>query len=307
MTVSLADGFRARAATDADISVAAGIIRAEEEMLRGESIWGVEDIQDFWRVANLKDGGWIVETDDGTPAAFAVMLERDADPSCWSWVCVHPKFSGRGLATALLQKVEQRARLTGSLNLRIGAFSENDAATQLFKTLGFREARHYYQMRIDLSEPPPPPQWPAGIAPSPFRLEDAREFHHTLDDAFAEEWGFVSMPYEEWKAARVDAPGTDFSLWFVARETNQIVGAARCDPKQSGGGWISALGVRKPWRQRGLGLALLSHAFVEFHRRGEPHVGLGVDAENPTGATRLYERAGMRIIKEDVVFEKELS
>jgi mycothiol synthase len=52
---------------------------------------------------------------------------------------------------------------------------------------------------------------------------------------------------------------------------------------------------------------LLQHVFVEFRRRGEAHVGLGVDTENPTGATRLYERAGMRIVNEDVVYEKELA
>jgi mycothiol synthase len=66
------------------------------------------------------------------------------------------------------------------------------------------------------------------------------------------------------------------------------------------------LGVRTPWRKRGIGLALLQHAFTEFHRRGEPHVGLGVDADNPTGATRLYEKAGMQVLTEDIVFEKEL-
>jgi mycothiol synthase len=46
---------------------------------------------------------------------------------------------------------------------------------------------------------------------------------------------------------------------------------------------------------------------VEFHRRGESHVGLGVDVQNPSGATRLYERAGMRVINEDVVYEKDLT
>jgi ribosomal protein S18 acetylase RimI-like enzyme len=71
-------------------------------------------------------------------------------------------------------------------------------------------------------------------------------------------------------------------------------------------GWIGALGVRDRWRKRGIGLALLQHAFAEFHRRGLTKVGLGVDASNPTGATRLYERAGMRVVAEDVTFVKEL-
>ena len=65
--------------------------------------------------------------------------------------------------------------------------------------------------------------------------------------------------------------------------------------------------MRKPWRGRGIGRALLLHAFGEFHRRGDVHVGLGVDAENPTGATRLYESVGMRVTKEDVIFEKDLA
>jgi len=55
-----------------------------------------------------------------------------------------------------------------------------------------------------------------------------------------------------------------------------------------------------------LGLALLHHAFTEFWRRGERAVALGVDAENPTGATRLYERAGMHMLFDAVVYEKQL-
>jgi hypothetical protein len=35
-------------------------------------------------------------------------------------------------------------------------------------------------------------------------------------------------------------------------------------------------------------------------------VKLDVDSENPTGATKLYERAGMSVESEDVVFERDL-
>ena len=58
-------------------------------------------------------------------------------------------------------------------------------------------------------------------------------------------------------------------------------------------GWVEELGVRRSWRKKGLGLALLHHSFAEFYRREKHSVGLGVDAENLTGALRLYERAGM--------------
>jgi GNAT superfamily N-acetyltransferase len=87
--------------------------------------------------------------------------------------------------------------------------------------------------------------------------------------------------------------------------------AARSQPERSptrhgASSWIAAIGVRKPWRRRGVGHALLLHCFCELHARGKQKIALGVDAENPTGATRLYERAGMHVARSIVWFEKAL-
>jgi mycothiol synthase len=71
-------------------------------------------------------------------------------------------------------------------------------------------------------------------------------------------------------------------------------------------GWISSLGVVREWRRRGLGRALLQHAFAEFFRRGKWQVGLGVDSDNLTGATHLYRKAGMHINREFQTYELEL-
>ena len=60
-------------------------------------------------------------------------------------------------------------------------------------------------------------------------------------------------------------------------------------------GYVSVLAVRRPWRKRGLGTALLQHSFAEMKRRGMKRATLGVDAENLTGAVALYERAGMHV------------
>jgi ribosomal protein S18 acetylase RimI-like enzyme len=64
--------------------------------------------------------------------------------------------------------------------------------------------------------------------------------------------------------------------------------------------------IRKPGGRRGLGLALLRHAFGEFRQLGECRAGLGVDADNPSGATRLYERA-VQVLYAATVYEKELT
>ncbi|MBD0349195.1 MAG: GNAT family N-acetyltransferase, partial [Thermoleophilia bacterium] len=99
----------------------------------------------------------------------------------------------------------------------------------------------------------------------------------------------------------------DPALWFIAYDGDEIAGFSLCRPRESGDpdmGWVSVLGVRRPWRRRGLALALLRHSFVELHRRGKKRVGLGVDAENTTGALRLYERAGMHVDRRWDTWEK---
>ena len=69
---------------------------------------------------------------------------------------------------------------------------------------------------------------------------------------------------------------------------------------------MGLLAVLRAYRKQGLGLALLRHSFGEFYRRGNRAVGLGVDAQNLTGALRLYEQAGMRVCRKNNTYEKEL-
>lgn len=103
----------------------------------------------------------------------------------------------------------------------------------------------------------------------------------------------------------------DPTLWFLAMAGEEVAGISLCydhafDDHEMG--WVGSLGVRRPWRGQGLGLALLQHSFQEFHRRGKARGGLSVDAESLTGATRLYLKAGMHSDpqRQFNLFEKEL-
>jgi len=103
--------------------------------------------------------------------------------------------------------------------------------------------------------------------------------------------------------------GFDPTLWFLAMDGDEIAGISLCRPyayDDPDMGFVNVLAVRRPWRKRGLGLALLRHSFNEFYRRGKRKVGLGVDAENLTGALRLYEKAGMHVHRQYNLYEKEL-
>jgi ribosomal protein S18 acetylase RimI-like enzyme len=298
----LPEGFRVRAASPSDLGAAEDIVRAEERSLR-DALAEPADLADFWRNATFDGASWLIER-DRAPVGFAVAMERGEESAYWA--TVRPEVAGLGLSSSLLSRAEAHAREAGFAVVRAGCVVENAAAVELFRGLGYREARHFFQMRIDFRHAPPPPIRLAGIALGPFRREDARAFHAALNEAFADEWGWHALPFEDWAERRLDASDTDLSLWFVARDDAELAGVVRGETRRDGGGWIGTIGVRKPWRRRGIGRALLLHAFAEFHRRGAAHVGLGVDAQNPTGATRLYEAAGMRVVREDVVYEKEL-
>ncbi len=74
-----------------------------------------------------------------------------------------------------------------------------------------------------------------------------------------------------------------------------------------GFGWIKNLGVRPKHRGRGIATALLNQSFAEFQKRGYERVGLGVDSDNQSGATGVYERVGMRRDRHHDFYRKELT
>jgi GNAT superfamily N-acetyltransferase len=163
-------------------------------------------------------------------------------------------------------------------------------------------------MAIELDSPPPEPRWPEGIAVRTFdRAADEDIVFDVQNETFADMWEYTPPPREDWQGWMFDSQH-DPTLWFVVTEGEEAAAIALCRPHETGDpdmGWVSVLGVRRPWRRRGLGLALLRHVFGEFHRRGRKRVGLGVDGSSPTGATQLYERAGMSVDRRWDVYEKE--
>ena len=180
------------------------------------------------------------------------------------------------------------------------AASTDEPATEAYRSSGFTVIRHAFSMRIELPERPVAVEWPEGVEVRRWRDGDDPVFHSALQDAFSEHFGFEPRPYDEWLHAVNAQADTNRSLWFLALAGGEVAGVLVCSWHSSGDrtyGWVNELGVRNPWRRRGLGLALLRHAFAELGRLGANRVGLGVDAENVTGAVRLYERAGMHVTR----------
>jgi mycothiol synthase len=304
MSSSLPEGFRVRAVTPADAEAVNELIVAADEAVRGSSDSTASDLVEWWRMFELEENSWLVQ--DGAAAAFAVMRPHGEIGDFEGFV--HPAHKGRGLGTWLLERGEDRARECSLRRFQTWCLAPDADARRLFEGRGYREVRRFYRMLIELDSAPREPKWPDGFSVETFKPEDARAFHAALDDAFVDEWNFVPEPFERWAERRIESsPTFDPTLWFIVRDGDEIAAVLRGDPEVEGSGWVGALGVRKPWRNRGLGLALLQHAFGVFYSRGQPRIALGVDAENPTGATRLYERAGMHVAWEAVCFERKLA
>lgn len=294
-------GLTLRHPTLDDVEGVAALCLVNDLAEFGEPDTDVGEMRDFWRRLDLASDAWLLTDANHEPVAYAE-LDADRPLRLEGWVLVHPDWRRRGLGTHLAGLVEERARQIvpsapdGARVTLAGWVNAKAVGPRAFVTgRGFVPRRRFWRMRIDMGdEPPAPPSWPEGITVRPYVPgTDDRAVFEAAEDAFNDHWGHVPNTFEWWMK-RTEGETFDPSLWFLAMEGGEVAGTSLCST-YLGIGWVGTLGVRRPWRARGLGEALLRHSFAEFHRRGRRSVALGVDAESVTGATRLYERAGMHV------------
>jgi ribosomal protein S18 acetylase RimI-like enzyme len=188
------------------------------------------------------------------------------------------------------------------------------AGQERLRGAGMQRARSFLRMLIEMNEPPPEPVWPSSVRVRTFLSgEDDVSAVEAMRAVFRDHWGYVETPLEddlaEWRHWIYEDEDFDTDLWFLAEQDGSIIGFCQCYPvagEDPDRGLVDELGVLRGHRGRGIATALLLHAFRAFHRRGKRSVELGVDAENLTGATKLYEKVGMRTIGRTDVYELEL-
>jgi len=274
-----------------------------------------EELEREWKSPGfeLEKDAWVVETADGRIVGYEEFTERHVHASLMGDGYVQPEYHGRGIGTTMLRALEVRAREEMKLaepDLRVfirnGMMIGDMVSRQMHETEGYRPIRFSWHMEIKLDEAPRSPAWPAGIELRPFVMEQHNQVvFGAHEEAFSDHWGHTPGTFEYWQHNVSGRHDLDPSLWFIAWDGDQIAGYSLCRYRM-GAGWVGTLGVRRAWRKRGLGEALLLHSFGEFYKRGMKTIGLGVDAQNPTGATRLYKKAGMYVAAEYVIYEKEL-
>lgn len=181
-------------------------------------------------------------------------------------------------------------------------FPAGHELADLVERRGYRLWRSAYTMNIELSDvAPEPPHLSPGIELREYRPGDGDLLRAALNEAFAIDPFFHQVTRSSFRAFYLGGRGFDPSLWLLAWDRAELAGFILAFPEHAGDdtlGWVASLGVLPAWRRRGLGAALLRVAFSKLHARGLRRVGLGVDAENETGALRLYERVGMHMVRQ---------
>jgi mycothiol synthase len=288
-----------------DLGAVVELGNAFERAFMGAESFTPEEIAGEWRRLDLERDAWVIAVPGGRLAGYAT-LESRAEGRFVSDGYVHPELRGLGVGGRLVDLAEESARARGGIDVQNMVIAHDEAAVAVLASRGYLPVRHFYRMVIELGDEAPEPEWPAGLRVEPFDERDALVFHEAIEDAWQDHWDYSPRPFELFRERILEGSQYEPTLWTVVRAGDEIAGGTICEAQFYGMGWVRSLFVRRPWRRQGLGMALLLNTFRQFHERGERRIGLGVDAESPTGATRLYERAGMTVAEATAVYRKEL-
>ena len=264
----------------------------------------------------------VFDQDGKLVALIEIWDEANPPVHPYSWMSVDPDAEDQGLEEYLLDWAEERAmqvfdRVAPELRIALRSHCDHKikSSGKAILASGMKQIRHSFRMRVEMDKTPDVPVWPDGISLRPYIPEqDARAVYETDEEVFMDHFGFIKEdPEEGFERFMHHMAGDDSydpSLWFLAVDKNdEIVAICLCrryGPEDREAGYVSSLGVKRPWRRQGIAQALLLEAFGEYYKRGKYKVDLGVDAESLTGATDLYKKVGMYVLRQFDMFEKVL-
>ena len=267
----------------------------------GEPDSDLEDLTHEWEQIDLNHDAWLAFTPDGDLVGYAAVLPWGMDVRYIFYV--NPSLEDGQLGRTLLDYCERRGPAIVAKN---GSIDEVVARTfiahvnhrdrRVVEEAGYQRGKFYFQMQIDFDGRLKEPQLPAGIDIRTFVVDQDESAVHQLIQSAFDQPGRMPTSYEDWAAHMMRADIFEPDLWFVATSGDEIVGACLCF-NYSTGGWVRQLGVSDSWQRKGIGSALLRHAFLAFQQRGVDSVGLSVESVRPD-AFQFYQDVGMKQVRQ---------
>ena len=259
----------------------------------------VDELQTHWQALNLDKQTRVATTSEGLLIGYAELLQRQATwftPKIW----IQADYQRRGLGKYLLQIIEaQIPSLTNEVSVSLSSqiVGKLCAADYLLEKAGYITSSIFQIRELLMTEVPLPSVTIPDIEIRPFALEQDVQFAYKADEeAFLDERGYEPRTFEQW-SSRLHIYDKDFdpNVCFLAWDGEVIVAGIYTTALAEIGD-IMHVGVRRPWRKRGIAEALMRHSLREYYKQGIYRIHLNVDGESLTKAQLLYERMGFHVI-----------
>ena len=291
--------LRERPASRDDLQAVTDLYCAYEQAVRGAPDTDPDDVAADWDFSgfDMTTSTLVLEQGDRVVGYAVLMPDGEADS------CAAPERRGGNVERRLLAWLEEQGSAR-RLRLEHYVADVDESLSALVRSRGWQPERHFWRMRRELDGPLPEPGWPDGAGVRDHvRPEDDAAVHALISTSFREIGGQHERTFAQWRSAMLDTPRFDAGLCLVVHLDGRLAAAAI---SQSLGdyGFVRQLAVAPEQRGRGIAQALLHELFRRHRERGLPATVLGVDAANPTGALRLYESAGMRVVERFTRWER---
>jgi mycothiol synthase len=233
-----------------------------------------------------------------------------------------PAWRGGGIRRAMVRWNEHRLRTMAADHQGDGprtfecwtGHGETDWIA-LLESEGYRAVRYGFEMVRPNLEDIPDDSLPVGLEVRPVQPEHIHQIWNAAREAFRDHWGFCEEEWAKdgWFASWQQSPTFKPELWQVAWDGDHVAGMVlnfidEAENQEFGRqrGYTETICVRRPWRRRGLARALIARSLALHKEQGMTEAGLGVDAENPSGALQLYESMGYTVVRREAAYRKPL-
>ena len=250
-------------------------------------------------------------------------LEEENGPRLYAFVgFLIPSWRRKGIGTVILRWMESRLRVIANEHPAEQAKFFQASTTQyevglatMLEREGYHAVRYAWEMVRPTLENISDFPLPEGLEVRPVLPEHYRAIWEAASEAFRDHWGFTQPTEEDYQAWLMNKTIFQPYLWQIAWDvaTNQIAGQihtfidhAQNEKYNRKRGFTEEISVRRPWRRRGLARALISLSLKTLKQQGMTESALGVDSENLSGATRVYEDCGFRVVKQSTVYRRPL-